>query len=271
MARPWGLAVTSGKGGVGKSCVALNLAVALGRLGQRVLLVDADLGLGNLAIMLGVNPVYTFEAVLQGSCSARQAVIEGPEGVALLSAAADGGIELSTGLGTLDPYELEQLESEFDWVLFDTGAGIGSKVTSFVLASDAALFVVTPEMTSVADAYAALKAIHGRHPGLPVQLVVNMAESAAEAGQVQDRFAEIAARFLGAEISNVGYIPLDRYVREAVKRQIPFGLMDPLPPAGQAVERIAASLADLLPIRQQPDQGVFERLLRELSLHGNLD
>lgn len=133
------------------------------------------------------------------------------------------------------------------------------------MAADAALFVVTPEMPSVADAYAAFKIVHGHHPGLSVNLVVNMAESALEGGEVQERFAEIVTRFLGAKIGNLGYIPLDRYVREAVKRQMPFGLMDPLPPAGEAIERIAMSLMDLLPTRQKLDQGVFERLLRELS------
>lgn len=258
------LTIASGKGGVGKSVLALNLAVALGRYDRRVLLVDADLGLGNIAILSGLNPEYTLEDLLLERCRLDDAVMGGPEGVAILPAAADMEAEFWTqakidaGLGA----RMQPFEAQYDFILVDTGAGIAAKSLDFAVAADEVLLLVTPEPTAIADAYATLKVLLRRYPEQRVGLVVNMAESAAEAAEVHEKFQEIAARFLGAEIDNRGYIPLDRYVREAVKRQVPFVLATPPSPAVEAVGEMAGRLLQQDGgVREQGD-GLFARALR---------
>ncbi len=265
MSPPRALAVTSGKGGVGKSCVALNLAVALARCDQRVLLLDADLGLGNQAVLLGLSPRHTFEEVLSGACSPEAAVLPGPEDIAVLPAAGEPG-DWSLAVG--DGAWLERLwafEAQFDFVLVDTGAGAAPRVVDFATAADAALLLVVPEATAIADAYALLKLLLQRRPGLDAGLLVNMADSAEEAAQLHEKFRELVARFLGAEIDNWGYIPLDRYVREAAKRQTPFMLATPLPPAARAVARLAGELVERRPAGAALQGGLFARLWQQLA------
>lgn len=272
VALPYSLAVTSGKGGVGKSCLALNLAVGLARHNERVLLVDADFGLGNQALLLGQYPRRTFEEVLTGGCPVEAAVLEGPDGVILLPAASDWAGPPWGELACTEEAALAlgAFELDFDCIIVDTGAGIGAKVVEVAAAADAALLVTTPEATAVADAYALLKVLVAEGAPLP-QLLVNMAESATEAEQLHVKFAQIARRFLGAQIDNQGYIPLDRYVREAVKRQMSFMQLQPPCTAAAAVDRLAARIAAwgqerrgeaaAPPESEQGPSGFFERLL----------
>ena len=259
------IAIASGKGGVGKSCVALNLSVALARLEQRVLLVDADLGLGDTGTLLGISPEHAVEDVLRGACSVDQAATEGPAGVVVLPAAADVDAEFWEGLQpnpSLGP-ELTRYEADFDYIVVDTGAGIGSKVVDFGVAVDEAWLLITPEPAAIADAYATLKVLLRADSGLVPALLVNMADSAAEAEDLHAKFAEIIRRFLGARIDNRGYIPLDRYVREAAKRQTAFVLADPPSPAAQAMVQLAGSLLEEGPTRQPRQEGVLARALRQ--------
>lgn len=265
MAAAHALAITSGKGGVGKSVIALNLAVTLARAGRRVLLVDADLGLGNSAVLLGVSSEYTLEDVLAGRCRVEEAVVSGPEGMVLLPAASDMNVafwdeaEIDAEIGS----ELREFEMGFDFVLIDTGAGIAAKSVDFVAAAAEALLIVTPEPTAIADAYATLKVLHQRGGGLELGLLVNMADSATEATDLHEKFQEMALRFLGAEIDNRGYIPLDRYVREAVKRQIPFVLASPPTPATEAIGEVAGVLLDREGISESGRTGLFARALQQ--------
>lgn len=261
------LAVTSGKGGVGKTGVALNLGVALAQQGRRVLLVDADLGLGNLALMAGLAAERTLEEVLRGECGPEEAALTGPAGVMVLPAGTALGGDPWVGMA-IEPEAVGRLrafEERFDWLVIDTGAGIAAKVQDFVLAADEALLVVTPEPAAVADAYATVKVLLGRRSELPVGLLVNMAETAAEAARLHAGFQELTARFLGAGIDNRGYIPLDRYVREAAKRQTPFALAAPPPPAAQALERLAGQLLQRSPAGEHSAQGFFERVWQRRS------
>ena len=238
---PYSLAVTGGKGGVGKSCVALNLGIALARLGERVLLVDADWGLGNLALLTGQYPARSIEEVLTGACGVGEALLEGPEGVVLLPAASEwaGPAWDETVCDEEAVLALGALEVDFDCVVVDTGAGVDDKVVAPAAAADAALLVTTPDPTAVADTYALLKVLL-RGGCAQARLLVNMADDAEEAAELQARFAELAGRFLGAEIDNAGYIPLDRYVRQAIKRQMSFLLLDPPCPATAALESLAS-------------------------------
>lgn len=267
MAAPRSLAITSGKGGVGKSCVALNLAVSLARCQQQVLLVDADLGLGNQAILLGQSPERTLEEVLSGRCPIEAALLEGPEGVVVLPAASQLLPWRPAALTAAGLAPLRSFEARFDFVLVDTGAGLAPKVLDFAAAADQLLLLTTPEATAIADAYALLKVLLQRRPDLGPGLLVNMADSAAEAAELQERFAEMVRRFLGAEIDNWGYIPLDRYVREAAKRQIPFTLATPPPPAAKALARLAENLVEGRPALAP--QGLFAPLWRQFLSSGS--
>ena len=263
--QPRAIAIASGKGGVGKSCLALNLSVALARQQQRVLLVDADLGLGDTATLLGISPEYAVEDVLGGRCTVEQAATTGPEGLVVLPAAADGDASFWDGVqpdGALGP-ALTRFEAGFDFVIVDTGAGIGRKVVDFVIAADEAWILITPEPAAIADAYATIKVLLRANPEVCPGLVVNMADSAAEAEDLHVKFQEIAGRFLGARIDNRGYIPLDRYVREAAKRQTAFVLADPPSPAAQALMRLAGDLLAATPTEPARQEGVFERALRQ--------
>lgn len=266
------LAVTSGKGGVGKSVVALNLAVALARHGQRVLLVDADLGLGAVGILLGISPEYTLEDLLQGRCRLEEVVAKGPEEISILPAAAEGDAAfwVEAELSQRVAEELREFEADFDFVLVDTGAGIGVATVDFVAAAGEALLLVTPEPTAIADAYATLKVLLGRQPTLRPGLLVNMADSTSEAAMLHQKFRELVRRFLGAEIDNRGYIPLDRYVREAVKRQMPFVLAMPPSPAAEAVAEIASQFVQEKGIGRVEPLGLFLQALqqRQRSLGG---
>lgn len=256
------LAIASGKGGVGKSCLALNLAAEMARRGERVLLLDGDLGLGNISLLLGSGGEWTFEDALLGHCTATGALIEGPEGLAVLAASSEGAADFwpAVEIATSVIEDFEHLVTGFDILVIDTGAGIADKTVDLVVAADEVLLVVTPEPTAIADAYAAFKALLIRRPDLVAGLVVNMADSADEAAELHVKFAELASRFLGAKIENRGYIPLDRHVREAVKRQVPFVLTAPPSPATQALTRLAGHY-EKAPVGKGDSPSFFTRAL----------
>ncbi|QIA26951.1 MinD/ParA family protein [Thermaerobacter sp. PB12/4term] len=236
--------VASGKGGVGKSNLSLNLAIAARRLERRVLLLDADVGLGNAEILAGVSAPLHLGDVLAGRCTLEQAVVGGPGGVDLLA----GG----HGLGELPPVDglrwrhvLGQLAGRrWDLVVIDGGAGVGGPVRPQLLAARELLVVTTPEPTALADAYAVIKLVAAGGQGLPPRLwvAVNQVQRAAEGQAAFARLASVCRRFLGVEPHLLGLVPHDPRVREAVQRQVPLLLAAPHSPAARAVEAMARHL-----------------------------
>ena len=169
----------SGKGGVGKSCIAVNIAVALARMGRSTLLVDADFGLGNSALLLGCGVENSIRHVLRGECRAAEVAVEGPEGLVLLPASANGqnaGWELGPGAEDIRA-DLSLFEAEFEYVIVDTGAGLVPKTIDAAVAVQRMVLVATPEPTAIADAYATMKALLAERSDAAVNLLVNMAES----------------------------------------------------------------------------------------------
>ena len=240
------LAITSGKGGVGKSCIALNLAIQLARLGERVLLVDADLGLANLSILLNIAPKHTLEDVIGGTCSVSEAEIQGPEGVSILPAGSGTGRS-----GELNAEEKDRLrerlvawERSFDRVLLDTGAGLSSKVTDFAGSADEAMMVTTPEPTAIADAYAMTKIMAGRIRRVGLGLLINRVQSASQAQDLYEKFAGITERFLGFRLNYAGWISEDAHVAQAVHAQLPFVVGSPDAQAAKDVARLAQTMKD---------------------------
>lgn len=255
------IAITSGKGGVGKSCIALNIAILLARRNKSTLLVDGDLGLGNIGLMIGASPEETFENVLTGECSVKAACLEGPEGLAILPAASGRTREYNGPLNR-NLTKLTELERSCEIVIVDTGAGIPSTTVDLASAADQTVLVVTPEPTAIADAYATLKLLLGINPRLQAKLLVNMVDTANEAEELHERFRELVEQFLGAKIGNWGYIPLDRYVRESVKRQTPFVLASPPSSAAEALQQVVEDLLRDSRNAKDRKQGLFERAVK---------
>lgn len=215
------IAVTSGKGGVGKTNVVANLAVALANLGRRALVLDADLGLGNVDVLLGLSPRFTVEDVFDGHKTLSEVVVEGPRGIRILPAGSGwtGGGEPSRAQITALLGEVERMEDELDVLLIDTGAGISSNVLAFNALAHAIIVVATPDPASLTDAYAIMKLLRVRHGERRFRLLVNMARSEHDARETARTLREVADRFLGASIEYLGAIPDDAALRKAVGRQ----------------------------------------------------
>jgi flagellar biosynthesis protein FlhG len=238
------IAVSSGKGGVGKTNVVANLAIALTKLDKRVLILDADLSLGNLDILLGLVPQHTIEDVLAGTHTLDQIVVKGPADISVLPASS--GVPHLTALTESQQLviqeQLEQLAGEMDVLLIDTGAGISPSVTFFASAADETLVVVSPEPTSLTDAYALIKVLARQYREHRFKILVNQAKSPREASEVFGKLDVAVDRFLHVAIELVGAIPYDDYVRMAVMRQKAVLELFPDAPASQAFRKLAQQI-----------------------------
>lgn len=239
------IAVSSGKGGVGKTNVVANLAIALTKLGKRVLILDADFSLGNLDILLGLVPQHTIEDVLAGTHTLDQIVLKGPGDVSVLPASS--GVPHLTSLTESQQLviqeQLEQLAGEMDVLLIDTGAGISPSVTFFAAAADETIVVVSPEPTSLTDAYALIKVLARQYREHRFKILVNQAKSPREASEVFGKLDVAVDRFLHVAIELVGAIPYDDYVPMAVMRQKAVLEVFPDAPASHAFRKLAQQVA----------------------------
>lgn len=235
------VAVSSGKGGVGKTNVVANWAVALGRSGKRVLVLDADLGLGNLDVLLGLVPRHTIEHALSGVCTLKEICLEGPAGIQVLPASS--GVPHLTSLTESQQLviqeQLEELAAGMDVLLIDTGAGISPNVTFFASSAHEIVIVVTPEPTSLTDAYALIKVLTRRYRERRFKVLVNQARGPREAAEVFRRLDTAVDRFLQVAVEPIGYVPHDDYVTLAVMRQKAVADLFPDSPAAQAFARLA--------------------------------
>lgn len=258
------IVVTSGKGGVGKTNVTVNLALALAQRKQRVLVLDADLGLANVDIAMGLLPKYNLMHVLRGELSLEEIIVTGPLGVSVI--ASGSGIK---ELANLDDARRERLllslaslKRAYDWLVIDTSAGLGKNVLGFVLAADETLVVTTPEPTAMLDAYSMIKVIFQENPDAQVRLVVNMVRDDGEAREVSDKMTVLAHRFLGAAIAPLGYVVRDPKVGEAVREQTPLLMMYPSTPAARCIQTLALKLTDGRSGAPQTDlRGFFTRVV----------
>ncbi|HEY4743938.1 MAG TPA: MinD/ParA family protein [Desulfuromonadaceae bacterium] len=215
------ISVTSGKGGVGKSNVVSNLAIAMSAQGKKVLVIDADLGLGNLDVLLGLSPAYNLNHVLNGEKNLSEILIDGPAGIKIIPAGS--GVQEFTSLGQHERLklldELDMLEEQFDVLIVDTEAGISENVTYFTVAAQEIIVVVTPEPTSITDVYALIKLLATRYSEHHFKVLVNMAKDSEDALEVFRKLANVAGRFLDISLDYLGCVVKDEKVVEAVKRQ----------------------------------------------------
>ena len=234
------ITVTSGKGGVGKTSFSVNLAIQLHRLGKRVVVLDADFGLANIEIMLGIRPKYNLADLMFRGKSIQDVMTYGPEGIGFLSGGS--GINEMANLNREQVFwliqKMEELDKQADVIIVDTGAGIGDSVLEFVAASEEVLLVATPEPTSITDAYALLKALNRNSSYMPEKTVVKMIANQVRGKKEADEFLDIDIDYLGA-------IPYDVNMQRAVMHQKPLSVADPDALASQSVEKIALSLLDM--------------------------
>ena len=241
------IAISSGKGGVGKSNLSINLALSLCKLGRQVILFDADLGLANADVLLGLQPRYNLTHFFQGGRSLQEIMVEGPLGLKVIPSGS--GISQLADLGVQERERVLShfalIEDQADYLLVDTGAGISKNVTSFAQAADEVIVVTTPEPTARLDAYGLIKVLASENYAGKLQVVVNMAESPAEGEEVGRLMETLATRFLNAHVEMLGMIPRDRAVQLAVRAQKPFSLEYPNSPASQAVLAIASKISQV--------------------------
>lgn len=240
------MAVSSGKGGVGKTNSVVNLAIAFSRMGKKVLLLDADLGLGNLDVLLGLAPRYNIGHLLRGEKTIGEVLVDGPEGVMILPASS--GVHELTDLGSEERISLgahlEELGDAFDIMMVDTGAGISNNVLFFNTSAQEIVVVVTPEPTSITDAYALMKVMFQKHGEKRFRLLVNSVKSKKEGLEVYRKISLAAERFLGISVEYLGYVLQDDNVGRSVIRQRAVMELYPETKASQCYQEIAREICE---------------------------
>ena len=242
------IAVTSGKGGVGKTNIVANTAIAMARQGHRVLIMDADLSLANLDILLGLDPDWNIGHVLTGEAELRDILVEGPEGIRILPASTDsqGLTQLTDEQKLILRDQIEGLKDEVDVFIIDTSAGIGNNVIFFNKAAQDRLVIVTPEPTSITDAYALIKVLYTEHHQNTFLVLINQARSQKEAREVFKKLAAAADHFLpGVGLDYLGAVPLDANIPRAVRQQRAVIEVYPSSPASRSFAGLARKLLEM--------------------------
>lgn len=238
------ITVTSGKGGVGKTNFTLNLGLALTKMGYKVTILDADLGLANIDVIIGLIPKYTLANVIRKEKTLQEVLVDGPFGIKIISGGS--GLKELVNLSEVQLLDLiENLKAigyNSDFILIDTGAGISDAVLTFVNAATEVILVTTPEPTSITDAYAMLKNIVNTDNGKIIRLLVNRVESNEEGISIYNKINTASQRFLNVSVQKLGYLYDDLLVSKAVKCQQPFLISYPNSIISQGVEAIASRL-----------------------------
>jgi len=221
------IAVTSGKGGVGKSSTVLNFAIELQRRGKRVLIFDLDIGMGNIDILLGQQSTYTIANFFEEFLPIHDMIEIGPKGLSFIAGGTGFNDLLELDAEKLNYFfsEYEQLTKDYDYIFFDLGAGVTKSSLAFILSCDEVFLITTPEPTSIADAYSMIKHIVKENQSLPIYVLMNRSESIRSGTKMLHRFSQVTKQFLKKEVIELGVLPYDSIATKAVSRQIPYILL----------------------------------------------
>ena len=241
------IAVTSGKGGVGKTSFTINLALALAEYGQRIVILDGDLGLANVDIAFGLTARYTIEHLLSGEKTIEQILLTGPRGIQIIPGGS--GVQKLANLErnklTNVIANLGRLETIADLLIIDTGAGLGHTVTNFLQAADDIIMVTTPEPTALTDGYGLLKSLKQEAGEVPIHVVVNRVQSEADALDTFNRLETAVHKFLDGSLNFIGWVYDDPLVGRSVMKQEPLGISFPESPAYQCIQWIAGKVTGI--------------------------
>jgi len=263
------ISVTSGKGGVGKSTLLANLAVQMARLGKRVLILDGDLGMANVDVMFGLRAQYSLEHVLAGQMELAEVVIEVAPNIRLIPGGS--GVASLQNLSAAERQFILDQVSELDWpvdiLLVDTASGIDENVLTLNSAAEEILVVVTPDPSSLTDAYALIKVLHLKFNEDKFSIVLNMVTDEAEAQRTFKRLSDVALNFLNVSLSYAGFVPMDLDLRMATKSQQLVSRESPNSPASQSLRQIAENLCHFGHLRKVKGglQFFWERLVSQAS------
>jgi flagellar biosynthesis protein FlhG len=257
------IAVASGKGGVGKTNLTVNLAIALAREGKRVVVLDGDLGLANVDVLLGIHPRYTLEHVVSGQRSLGEVMVQAPGGIWVVPGAS--GLEEMANMSEESRQHLiaalAELDGRADLLLIDTAAGISREVSAFLEAAPEVIVVTTPEPTAITDAYALIK-VASANASPTFRLVVNQANDVGEALAVARKLQSVARQFLNIEIQSLGYVPTDRSVSRSTRGQVPLLVGYPSSPAALRIVELARRLSSTAGPAVEADSSIVGFLRR---------
>ncbi len=261
------ITVTSGKGGVGKSSVSINLAMQFRKQGKSVIIFDADFGLANIEVMFGAIPKYNLADMIFRGKTFKDIIVEGPEGIGFIS----GGSGIN-GLGNMNKdqvqylvFKLKELESLADIIIIDTGAGISDTVLEFVVSSSEVLLVTTPEPTSITDAYALLKTLNARasfdKDYTEIKVITNRVSSYEEGKNLYNKLEVVVSKFLKINLKYLGIIPMDANMSKAVMQQKPISSAYPNSSATGAFERLATALLNNTEVEETKKYGLAKAVM----------
>jgi len=238
------IAITGGKGGVGKTNISINLATSLSRLNKRVMLLDADFGLANVDVVLGLNPEKNLLHVLENQCSLKDILVEGPENIKIVPASS--GVKRMANLNSLEQSGLisafSELGDDLDVMIIDTAAGISDSVVHFARAAGEVIVVVCDEPASIADAYALIKVLSKDYAVHKVNVISNQVESKAHGEMLFNQILKVINKYLDVSVTYLGSIPEDSYLKKAVKRQLAVTTAYPRSRSAQAFKDIAKKI-----------------------------
>jgi flagellar biosynthesis protein FlhG len=264
------LAVTSGKGGVGKTNVSINLGVCLSALGRRIAILDADMGLANIDVLLGLQPKYNLSHVLNGERTLEEVMMEGPGGLLIVPAAS--GIQRMSELPLAEQMGLirafSEIGADLDVLIVDTAAGIASGVVNFVRACQDIILVVCDEPTSLTDAYAFIKLMNRDHGIFRFHILTNLVEDVRQGQELYAKLCKVTDRYLDVTLDLVGAIPRDELLQKAVRKQTPVSLLYPQSKSAEAF-RAMARRTDALPCANRSRGGLeffVERMIEYQSV-----